>query len=180
MAVIAVVAARDVRRMLASGCYAVMAGAASPDHLGVIDDKHRLPNVRGVAVFADVCCQCVRRTLTRCVRTVMAVHAVAGDSRVIECGGQPASGRVTVIAGVTARNMCRVFAGRYHSVMAGTAGTYDLGVVDTHHWRKYIGRMAVFADIRRLNVPAVLAGRLRAVMAADTVAGDIQMIEVRR
>ena len=64
--------------------------------------------------------------------------------------------------------------------MAGIAGANDLGMVDAHYRRENIGRMAVFADIRRLNVPAVLAGCFRAVMAAHTVAGDIQMIEVRR
>jgi len=87
---------------------------------------------------------------------------------------------VTVIAGIATGNVRRVLANRRHSIVAGIAGSYDLCVVNAHHWREDVGRMAVFANVGSLNVPAVFAGRFRAVMAAHTVASDIQVIEVRR
>ena len=110
--VIAVVTTRNVGRMFAGGSDAVMAGSASPDYLGVIDDENWLPHSWRVAVFTDVRRQWMCWTLARCVRTVMAVDAVARNGRVIECRGQPASGGVTVIAGVTARNMRRMLTDR--------------------------------------------------------------------
>ncbi len=102
MTVIAVIAARDMRRVLAGGSDAVVAGAATPDYLGVIDYHHGLPHIRGVAVFTDVRRQGVCRALTRCVRAVMAVYAVSRDGRVIEGCRQPGDRRVAVIAGVAA------------------------------------------------------------------------------
>ena len=85
---------------------------------------------------------------------------------------------MTVLTDVTAGNVCRVFAGGNDAIMAGVAGADHLGVINGHDWRKHIGGMAVFTDIGRLNVPPVLAGGLDAVMAADTVATDIQVIEI--
>jgi len=56
---------------------------------------------------------------------------------------------VAVIAVVAAGDVCRVFAGGGDAIVAGATGTQDLGVIDDHHRREYIGRVAVFTDIRR-------------------------------
>ena len=87
MTVIAVIAARDMRRVLAAGSDAVVAGAAGPDYLGVIDNRHRLPHICAVAVFTNIGRQRVCRAFTCCVRAVVAVNAVTCDGRVIKgCG----------------------------------------------------------------------------------------------
>ena len=56
VAIVAVVAALDVILVLAGRRRAVMAGAASAQHLCVIDGKAWRPNVRGMAVLAHICC----------------------------------------------------------------------------------------------------------------------------
>ena len=53
-------------------------------------------------------------------------------------------------------------------------------MVDSKHWRKYIGRVAVLADIRRLHMRLVFTGSIRTVVTAHTIAGDVDVIEVRR
>ena len=53
MAVIAIVAACDVRRVLAGCGGAVMAGVTGPQYLGVIDSDHGGPQIRGMAILAD-------------------------------------------------------------------------------------------------------------------------------
>jgi len=55
VAIVAVVAALDVILVLAGRRRAVMAGAASAQHLCVIDGKAWRPNVRGMAVLAHIC-----------------------------------------------------------------------------------------------------------------------------
>jgi len=40
--------------------------------------------------------------------------------------------------------------------------------------------VTVFADVRCLRVCRIFADRIRTIMAAEAVAGDIDMIEIRR
>jgi len=56
--------------------------------------------------------------LTRRFNTVMAVYARADNARVVEVRGSPGHRRMTVLAEVATRYMCRVFARRVISVMA--------------------------------------------------------------
>ena len=84
MTVIAVVTARNMRRLLAGGGDTVVAGAATSDYLRVIDYHNGLPHIGGVAIFTDVRCQGVCRAFARCVCAVMAVYAATRDCRVIE------------------------------------------------------------------------------------------------
>ena len=72
MTIVAGVAAGNMSRVL-SGCGdAVMTGAASSQYLGVIDGHHGCPEIRGVAVFADIRRLNVRSILAGPVRAVMA------------------------------------------------------------------------------------------------------------
>ncbi len=87
MTVVAGVATRNVRRVLAGGNDAVMAGAAIADYLGVIDGKHRGENSCVVAVLTDIRCLNVGRVFTGCVRAVVTAGTVAGDIKVIEIRG---------------------------------------------------------------------------------------------
>ncbi len=55
MAIIAIVAAGDVRRMFASRRIAVMAGTTATKNLGVVDCYRRYPDGDVMAVLANVC-----------------------------------------------------------------------------------------------------------------------------
>ncbi len=52
-------------------------------------------------------------------------------------------------------------------------------MIDGENRRENVGVMAVLADIAGLDVRRVLAGRFHAVVAVDTVASDVDMVEVR-
>jgi len=84
VAVVAIIAAGDMRGMLAGRDDAVMTGAAGTDDLGMVDRVSRGPDVRRVAVFADVAGLDVIWRLAGRVRAVMAAKAVASDVDVIE------------------------------------------------------------------------------------------------
>ena len=84
MTVIAIVAACDVGRVLAGCGGAVMAGVTGPQHLGVIDSHHGDPEIRGVAILADIRRLNVRRSFAGRLRAVMAAYAIAGDVQVVE------------------------------------------------------------------------------------------------
>ena len=84
MAVITVVIARQVSRILAGRGHAVMARAAGTHYLGVVNGKGRRPYIRVVAVFADIARLNVRGALARGFRAVVATEAVASDIHVIE------------------------------------------------------------------------------------------------
>ena len=86
MAVVTVVAARNVRRVLAGGGHAVVAGATSAQNLGVIDRYYGCEHSSRVAVFTNIGCQRVRGILARGIGAVMAVNAATGDRRMIEAG----------------------------------------------------------------------------------------------
>ncbi len=84
MAIIAVVAARDVSRVFARCRNAVMAAIAGTQYLGVIDRHDRRPQICGVAVLADIRRLHVSRIFSCRVRAVMAAHAVPGNVYVAE------------------------------------------------------------------------------------------------
>ena len=87
---------------------------------------------------------------------------------------------MAIVAGVATRNMRWVLADGSDAVVAGTASSYYLRVINGQHGRKQIGRVAILADIGCLNVRWVLADCLCTVVATDAIAGDIDVIEVCR
>lgn len=147
VAIITVVAAGDMRRVLASCNSAIMTGATAANDLGMIDDNHRYKNRRAVTIFTDICRLNMRRVLAGCFRAVVAVDAIGGYLAVIERRRQPASGSMTIIAGVTTRDMRWLFANRYNAVMTCSASTNYLGVIDSHNRCKNVGCVAVLADV---------------------------------
>ena len=110
----------------------------------------------------------------------MTAHTVACDVDVIEVRRYPAHGAVTIVAGVATGNVRQVFANGDDAIMAGAASPNDLRVINGHYRREYVGRMAVLTNIRGLNVRRILAHCIRAVVATHAIAGDIDVIEVRR
>ena len=84
MTVVAVVATGDVRGVLARGRLTVVAGSARADDLRVINSEHRYPDVRRVAIFANITRLYVCRGFARRIRAVMAAGAISRDVHVIE------------------------------------------------------------------------------------------------
>ena len=80
MAVVAIRAAGDVRRVLAGRGDAVMAGSASTDHLSVVDRDRGLKQRRAVTVFADVGRLNMRRALACGSSAVVTANAVVGEA----------------------------------------------------------------------------------------------------
>jgi len=118
MAVITIIATRQVCEILAERCDAVMTRAASAKYLRVIDSNYRRPYVRVVAIFTNIAAQDMCGALAGCFRAVVAADAIAGDIHVIEVGRQPANGRMAVVAIVAASDVGRVLASRRGTVMA--------------------------------------------------------------
>jgi hypothetical protein len=146
MAVIAVVTAGDVSRVLAGRRDTVMAGAAGTHHLCVIHGSHWRKHIGVVAVFADIRRLHVCQILASGFDAVVAANAVTRDVHVVKGRRSPAERGVTVVARVVAGDMSWVFAGRDDAIVTGTAGTNYLRVVDGKHRHKHIGVVAVFAD----------------------------------
>ncbi len=180
MAVITSIATGDMRCVFAGRNDAIVAGTTSTDHLRVINTDHGLPQVGAVAIFTDGSRLYVRWTLARGLDAVMAAGTIAGDAQVIEVRRQPGGGAVAVITSIATRDMRCVFAGRNDAIVAGTTATDHLRVIDTDHGLPQVGAVAIFTDGARLNMCRTLARGLDAVMAAGTIAGDAQVIKVRR
>ena len=84
MAVIAIIAAGDMRRVFADGYHTVMTRAAGPNYLGVVDCKGRNPGVWCMAIFADDTGKNMVGILARCVSAVVAARAIACDVDVVK------------------------------------------------------------------------------------------------
>ena len=87
MAVVAGIAARDMRRVLATGDGSVVAGSACANHVQVVDGIGWRENIRVVAVFADLGCLDVADVLADSVRAVVTAAAVIENFIVTEVRG---------------------------------------------------------------------------------------------
>jgi hypothetical protein len=84
VAVVADVAAGNMRGSLADRSDAVVTRAAGPNYLAVIDSHHGGKNIRAVAILANFCCLNMRRVLAGRVCAVMTTGAIAGDIYMIK------------------------------------------------------------------------------------------------
>ena len=146
----------------------------------VIDCEHRRKDIGVVAVFAEVTGLDVCRVLAGRIYAIVAVDAISGDIQMIEIGWQPPRRGVAIVTGICARQMIQVFARCGNAIMAGTALTDNLHVIDDVRRREGIRIVAVLTDNGRLNVGRVFACGGTSVVAATAVVEDIRMIEVRR
>ena len=179
MTVVTIIAAGDVRRVF-SGCSdAVMTGTAGPGYLCMVDRIGRRPHIAVVAVLADIRGLYVCQILASGFDAVMAAEAVARDIHVIECRGSPGNRRVTIVAGIVAGDVRRVFADCDDAVMTGAADADDMRVVDGKCGHEHIGVVAVFADVTGLNMCLILAACIHAVMAVNTVARNVEVVKIR-
>src|SRR5512138_557996 len=107
----------------------------------------------------------------------MAARAVGRDARVIEAGRPPRDRRVTGAALGCRGDVAGALARRYRAVVAGSARTDGVGVIEPQHRRPGGRRVAGLAGIAGLHVIRRLAGRAAAVMTAHAVTGDARVIE---
>jgi len=84
--VIAIRAARNMLCILAGRDYAVMTGAAATQYLGVVNGVNRRPDIRVMAIFADIGRLNMRKILAGGFDTVVATDTIADDACVIEVG----------------------------------------------------------------------------------------------
>jgi len=118
--------------------------------------------------------------LARRLDAVVTAEAIASDIDVIEIGGQPAIGRVTIITVVAACNVRRVLAGRCDAIVAGATGAQYLGMVNGYCRHVGHGAVAILADVGCLNMSQTLAGGRNAIVAGNAIADDTDVIKQRR
>ena len=133
-----------------------------------------------MTVFTYVGCVDMCKAFAGSHDTVMTVDTGVGDTGVIKVGRQPAIGRVTVIALRQSRYMIHWLAVGGNPVMATRTATQYLEVIHRHRRCPYIGAVAVDTLVSRTNMVQTFTGGGDIVMAADTIAGNVQMIEVGR
>ena len=177
VAVITVFATRYVRRVLAGCCVAIVAGAAGPEYLGVVDRVSRRKCYVVVTVLAYIARVDMRGVLSRCLHAIVTIDAVSGDVCVVEIGGRPCKRRVAVAAVVAARNVGRMFAGRRIAVVTAIAGSQNLRVIDSKYRRPGCAPVAILAGIRSAYVCGVLPGCVSAVVTTEAISGDVCVIE---
>ena len=110
----------------------------------------------------------------------MAAEAIVHDRDMVEIGRYPGRGRMTVVAGVAARNVRRILAGRDRAVVAREARPDDLCMIDGYGRRPYARVVAGVASIGGVDVVRRLARRLDAVVTTGAGGRDVRMIERRR
>lgn len=179
MAIVAVIAAGNMRWVFAGRNDAVVAGTACTDYLRVVHRVSRNPDIGVMAVFANFRCQNMCRVLAGRFYAIVAARAIAGNSYVIEIRGQPTSCRMAVIAIVAARDMRRMLACRRRAVMARTASTEDLCVVDSIGRRENIGIVTILTNVSCLYMGRNLANGINTVVATGTIIGDTEVVESR-
>ena len=166
VAVVAVIATRDMCGMFASSGRAIVAGTARSNNLSVIHGECRNPGIRRVAVLANIGGLNVRCVFTGRIGTIVAAKTVTRNIYVIKVCGEPADGGMTVLAVVATTYVIRRFSGRCHTIVTRTTGTNHLCMVDGESRHPYVWSMTVLANIGRLYMVWMLAGRFDAVVAA--------------
>ena len=84
MTIITIGTAGDMCRILAARYCAVMTGATGTQHLRMVDRVNRHPDIRVMAVFADIGRLNMREALAGGFDTVVTTDTVASDSYVIK------------------------------------------------------------------------------------------------
>ena len=86
MTVITIRAAGDVRWILYARNYAVMAGATGAEHLRMVNRVNRRPDIRIMAVLANIRRLDMRKVLANGFGAIVATDTIARDSHMIEIG----------------------------------------------------------------------------------------------
>ena len=134
MAIVTGFSAGDMCWCLAGRDIAIVAGLAGSYDLSMVDHGRWRPEVHAMAIFTDSCGQYVRVVFTGCVRAVVATGAIAGNARVVKVCWRPGNCCVAIVAVVTSREMCGMFAGRSDAVVTRTTTAEHLCVIHGIGW----------------------------------------------
>ena len=110
MAIVTAFAARNVRFVFAGCCRSIMARAASPHYLRVVDQNGRFKHRGVMTVLADIRGLNMAEAFADGSDAVVAPYAVVGDARMIKQGRNPGCHAVTVVALIVGRNVIRCLA----------------------------------------------------------------------
>ena len=154
----------EVIRCLACSNNPVVTGRARAQYLIMIDCGDRGPDIRVVAIFADVGSQNVVLVLTRGIRSVMAARTIVNNIRVVKIGGGPGDSGMAIVAVIAACDMRRGLPCRGHAIVARTAGANNLRVVNSDCRFERHSAVTVFACVGRLYVRGALANSSRAIV----------------
>jgi len=147
MAVVAVVTAGNVGRVLAGRRNAVVAAAARADDLRVVDRHCWQPSCRGVAILAEISRLYVVRVLARCIEAVVAAGTATRDAGVVEHDRDPGRAGVAVVTLFAGLRMPRWLAGCRNAVVAAAAATAYGRVIHVGNRAPRGRRMAVGTDL---------------------------------
>ena len=117
-----------------------------------------------MTVFARGCRLYVRRVLAGCVRTVVAICAIARDIYMIEVSWNPTRCCVAVVTFIATLNMIRIFASRDISIVTGATAPQHTQVINREHRAPGARCMAVLASGRRLDMCRRFASGVNAVV----------------
>ena len=96
----------------------------------MVDVDNRRPDVRIVAVLADIGRLHVQWPFAGCISTVMTGDTIVHDSRMVKIRWRPGDGCVAVITVIATADMRRVFACGRDAIMTGATSTNDLCVIN--------------------------------------------------
>ena len=129
--VIAGIRALDMGSMFPCGNVAVVTGKAGTQYISVIDSNSGYPAGIPVAIFTQIIGINVVIVFAGRNGSVVATGTIGSIGRVVKGGRYPARSPVTVIAGIRALDMGSMFPFGNAAVMAGEAGAYNIGMIDS-------------------------------------------------
>ncbi len=175
VAVFAHIACLDMRRILAGGVGAVMAGSTVAGDTSVIKIRW-YPANRRVAVFAVVASGDVSWVFTDRRNTIVTRAASTQHLRVIDSErGRPYIRIVAVFADVACLDMCGMLAGGVGAVMTAGAITGNAHVIKIRR-QPANRRVAVITIIATCNMGYMFAGRGNSVMAGTAHAQHLCVV----
>ncbi len=177
MAIVAVNTAGNVCRVLTDRYHAVMTGPTGTQYLRVVNGERRCPDVRVVAVLANIRRRNMCIALANSFDAIVTTDARTRDADVVEIGRQPAGGCMTVVTIVAAGDVRRVFASCRHAIVSRAAGAQNLCMVNGECWRVGHSAVAILANVGGLDVRWSLAGGCDAIVTGDAIANDAGVIE---
>jgi len=133
VAVIAVIACRDMGRALARGGHAIVTGSAASQHVCMVDRKYGFPDRRTMAIFTNIRCLNVGQALACGIAAVVASDAIADVICVVEYRRHPGSSVVTIVALIAGHDMSRCFSGCLNAVVARSATAGHRSVIHKRH-----------------------------------------------
>lgn len=125
------------------------------------------PDCGAVTVLAHIRGLNMRRTLTRCLGTIVTTNTVAKYIYMIKVRRQPGISRVAIVTGSAAGNVGLVFTGCSNAIMAASTVPKNITVIE-YSRQPGCRVVTVVALVARRNMIKRFSSRLRAVMAGDT------------